>query len=293
MGDTLVFMQDGMNLDHASDPTTALSRLKRPHTQRGNSDTRLLLEAGLELLNEALDKASSAGKLATFRWPSRKQVVKRFNRHTGLQMSKAVFDDKWASAGDFATDLIAWALHRSQWSTHRTVAASAMAEIAAVGLAAGARKLATNDMAILVGAPSFRIKLLICALSSDGSSLREPIEDFYRAAIDWWGTVYRQIFRAGNRCLRPDVDLPTFAILMTAMEEGLALRLRAAPELFDEGIDSAASMLALGALGLFIGMTADPSDSATLATCADRWFGGGNSVDRLGDPRDRDGIAGH
>lgn len=256
------------------DPMAVLSRLRRPHTQRQNEDTRRLLEVGLELLNETLDERPEQGQPVSFRWPSKERVVERFNDRTGLQMSRAVLDDRWATTGDFAADLFAWALHRSQWSAHRTIAENAMAVIANTGaLSAGARELARKDMTALLGAPIFRIKLLLCAVSSVEPPFATPMEDFYAAAIDWWGTVYAAILTAGDRRLRPDVDPRTFAMLMTAMEEGLALQLRAAPQLFANGLDSAAEALALGALGLFAGMTTDRDDNTNLTDYVDAQFG--------------------
>jgi hypothetical protein len=68
------------------------------------------------------------------------------------------------------------------------------------------------------------------------------------------------------------VDVETFSTMLASMEEGLALRWRAAPSLFEDGLASAAQILAKGALGLFIGLTVPAGDTTSLEEHAGDMF---------------------
>jgi hypothetical protein len=65
--------------------------------------------------------------------------------------------------------------------------------------------------------------------------------------------VYEEILSAAGRRLRDEVDLVTFAMSMTALEEGLALRYLANPEAFKSDLTVAAKALSVGALALLAG----------------------------------------
>src|SRR3954468_12629153 len=148
------------------DPRHALMHLRRPHTQREHDDTRLLLEAGLELVTEGLgDRDGRVTATMRFPWPTRAQVVERYNEKAGLRMSKAVFEDRWATGEDFSADLLAWAMHRGQWAAHQRIADTAgsmLADTAAFAAVAG--HIALADLKVLLGATTFRVKLMICAM---------------------------------------------------------------------------------------------------------------------------------
>jgi hypothetical protein len=249
----------------------ALKHLRRPRTQRRQTETRQLLAAGLRLATEALSRQGSAvDGPVDFRWPSRKQIIDQFNRDTGLRMSKAVLEDRWATMADYYADLFIWSLHQTQWSDHQRVAvAAAPALVNAESFSAVARQVATDDLAVLLAGPSFRMKLLVCATFSATSPFHPVIADFYQAANDWWSIVYQRILDSAGLRLRPGIELASFAMLMTGLEEGLALRLLAHPPSFPQGLHEAAELLAVGALAMLHGAAVEPDKAATLFDAID------------------------
>jgi hypothetical protein len=255
------------------DPRSALVHLRRPHTQRGQQDTRLLLEAGLELVTEGLGEREGHAVMR-FPWPTRAQVVERYNAKTGLRMSKAVFEDRWATAENYNADLLSWATHRGQWATHQRIARGAAAALTdTTAFSAVAANIALADLKVLLAATSFRIKLMVCAMHRVDPAVQRALADFYDAANSWWGEVYQQILSGRGLILRPDVDLRTFTVLMTAMEEGLAVRFLAHPESFGNSIETVAGTLTTGALALVAGAATSCADGTSLRDFTDSRMG--------------------
>jgi hypothetical protein len=257
------------------DPRQALMHLRRPHTQRDHEDTQRLLVAGLELITEGMGDGDAGGTWSmTFRWPTRAQVVRRYNEKTGLRMSKAVFEDRWRTGEDFSADLLGWAMHKGQWAAHREIAATAAAMMTDTEtFAAVARHIALADVKVLLGATTFRIKLLTCSMRRVDPGIRQALAEFYIAANRWWGEVYEQILGSSGLVLRPDVELRTFAMLMTALEEGLVIRFLAHPESFGHRVEEVAEALTTGALALLGGASTDEADVIGLREFTDARMG--------------------
>jgi hypothetical protein len=197
-------------------------------------------------------------------------VVDRYNHKTGLRMSKAVFEDRWVTGLDYSADLLGWALHRGQWVKHRELASSsARALTGAESFSSTVHDIALADFKILLESTSFRIKLMICAMHVDDRRLRRALADFYGAANDWWAPVYQQILGSAGITLPADIDVPTFTILLTAIEEGLALRFLAHPESFDHNVEKVGEIFTSGALALLAGASRMSDESTTLRELVD------------------------
>jgi len=161
-------------------------------------------------------------------------------------------------------------MHRGQWAAHRRIAATAAAVLTDTDtFSTAARHIALADLNVLLGATSFRIKLLICAMRRVDPGMRQALADFYTAANAWWGEVYEQILGSGGLVLRPDVELHTFTMLMTALEEGLAVRFLAHPESFGHRVEEVAEALTVGALALIGGASTEKGDSTGLRAFTD------------------------
>jgi hypothetical protein len=176
-------------------PRMVLTHLRRPHIQGEQEDTWRLLEAGLELVTETLGRVSSdEDALVSFRWPTRARIVARFNKITDLRMSKAVFEERWSTMPKYYADLFAWALHQGQWAAHKQVASMAASALAKAGTAFDevAHHIALTDMKVLLAAPTFRIKLLICAMKQRDPSFKSVLSSYYGAANAWWDLCTRK-----------------------------------------------------------------------------------------------------
>ncbi len=203
-------------------------------------------------------------------WPTRAEVVKRYNRRTGLRRSKAVFEDRWVTGDAFNADLLAWAVHEGQWKDHRRVAAAADSGLTdTTSFSAVAQQIALADVKVLLADTTLRVKLMICAMHRVDPRMRPALAYFYAQANTWWSVVYQRILAASGLSLRPDVDLETFAMLMTAMEEGLVVRFLAHPESFGDRVDKVAEVLTIGSLALAHGAVTGIGDCTALRDFTD------------------------
>ncbi|MFI6485520.1 hypothetical protein ACIBH1_46960 [Nonomuraea sp. NPDC050663] len=252
----------------STDAMAAVTHLRRPGTQQGQHDTLLLLGVGLDLIGQALAQDSYG---LTFTWPSRAQLIKKYNMVTGLRASKGLFEDRWATMGDYYADLFAWALHPAQWVRHQQVAEKATANLrTAPSFSATARHAALLDIQALTQATSFRIKLVLCATHPIAPAHRAALRPFYQAARDWWSVVYEAVLNGSRRALRPDVPMAEFVAMMTAIEEGLVLHYLSSPQSFDRSMERLAEILATGAMALILGASAPEGDAEPLSTLCDR-----------------------
>lgn len=255
---------------------TALRFLKVPR-QRFDVRTRLLLEAGLDAISDMFQPpAIQSGLEFEMRWPTQDKVMACYRARSGDNAAtRAVFESRWASMPDFFNDLFAWALHPAQYSSHRAMADQAGPQLlAADDLAAVTRAIALAELTDLFDRPIFRMKLLICAMSAIPPILRDALALHYQAATDWWGQTYQMLLSAADLGLREDVTLERFAMVMTAIEEGLALRYAARPDDFGNDLGEVAAALATGAMSLMNGASAPSDQRESLSEYFRRRFGG-------------------
>ncbi|WP_158939269.1 hypothetical protein [Streptomyces sp. NRRL S-87] len=275
-----------------TDPMTALTRLRNPATQRADPKTRWLLEAGLDAISASFKEPRATSDLPLrVVWPTQERVVARYREHREPRATRGVLEHRWRTMSDYYCDLFTWSLHPGQYAAHRGMAQHAAPEVVgAADLAAAARAIARAELEDVFARPLFRMKLLICVMDPVAPVFRDALARFYAAATEWWSEAYRAILAAANLELRGEIGLGTFAALMTAMEEGLALRYAARPEEFGNSIENLADSLALGAMALINGSTAEPGQTTTLAELLRNRFGGVGTHDGTGPGREGGGL---
>ncbi|WP_123666220.1 hypothetical protein [Actinocorallia herbida] len=249
------------------DPLSALRHLQ-PRPSLPDDKTRLLLEAGLEAVTAAFqDRPQSQEMPLAVVWPSQDSVMERYRERVGdRRVTRAVMEYRWKCMPDFYADLFAWALHPSHYAVEQQLSQEAPGVVEAVpDFGDAAFRIARADLDTVFGTPILRIKLLICVSHPVPKAFDESLARFYEAATTWWSGAYASVIAAMGLELRPEIPLRTFATLMTAIEEGLALRYLARPAEFGHDLDALADTLAKGALALLKGSTQNPGDDTTLA----------------------------
>ncbi|GAA1126735.1 hypothetical protein GCM10009663_76170 [Kitasatospora arboriphila] len=257
----------------------ALTRLRNPATQRTDPKTQWLLEAGLAAISTSFkEKRTPAALPLNVVWPTQERVIACYREQRGdPKATRGLLDHRWRTMSDYYFDLLAWALHPGHYASHRGMAQDAARHVVGAGdLSVVARGIALAELADVFASPIFRMKLLICVMEPVAPAFHHALARYYGAATEWWSEAYRAILLAAGLELRSEIRMETFAALMSAMEEGLALRYVACPEEFDHDIEKLAHSLALGALALINGATAEPGDATTLAEYLQRRFGRGD-----------------
>jgi hypothetical protein len=210
----------------------ALESLRRPERQRQDVKTLHLLLASLDAVTATFqERGRSEPATVNPLWPTQDRVMSFYRARSGERnASRAVFETQWATMPDYLSDLFRWALHPAQYAAHQAMAAGAAGALLTAGDLTGATtEIAQTELEDLLSRPIFRMKLLICTSQPVTPMFRAALALHYRAATDWWSGAYAALLQAAGLRLRPDVPMESFAALMTAMEEGLALRFAADP----------------------------------------------------------------
>lgn len=207
-------------------------------------------------------------------WPVQATVINCYNARRTDRTTRSAFEHRWPKMDYYYCDLFTWALHPSQYATHRDMAQNAIPQaIGAIDLNEVAQAVAMTELTDVFARPLFRMKLLANVMDPVAPMLHSAFTVYYTSATDWWSGAYQALLDAAGLKLRPEVEMRTFAALMTAMEEGLAIRYAACPDDFGNDLNNVARTLATGALALLNGATAEPGDDTTLAQHLQRRFG--------------------
>lgn len=269
-----------MPLAEIEDLSTTLTRIAR-RTQvarrRCANDrlTRALVAAGLSLIEQQfvenvsseLEEDEGRGLL---RFISQGAVVKEAQRlFPSLNLSKAVLRDRWMYHPQFIADLLTLAIRDRHWSLR------VANDVAANMLLDDQKSLskAIHEVSIVdlqdSQTPSYRFQLVASATAERDPVVREALHDLYQTITGAWATVYGQTLVARGLQLRPGFTLDMLTDILSAVAEGLALRMLADPERKIIDTDHQTSLLGTAAIALSIAVI-DPGDKLSLEQVLDR-----------------------
>ncbi|MGH3915517.1 MAG: hypothetical protein ACRDTC_19235 [Pseudonocardiaceae bacterium] len=132
-----------------------------------------------------------------------------------------------------------------------------------------------QDLRLLTKAPAMRFLFLFAAFADRDPVVGDAITRFYRENTKAWGAVYAGFFRTHGLKLRPGLSLNDFTILLSAVADGLALRMvgdHATLGFNREGESRRHSLLGTAVLALALACV-DPGDGQTLEEAADAMVG--------------------
>lgn len=216
------------------------STRKTPEARKrlaNDEHTRAFLEAGLSLIAQQLDAAdesqSEEGDGETqrpfFEWLSRKKVIQQaVGANESLVPTDGMFRDRWPYQEDYIEDLLAYSLWDRHWSPHVTTALGARDTLTSeLDFVKAIHEVAYQDLCVLLDGPAYKISLIAAATAGGDPLIRDAIAANYRMVGPLWGELYAATFKARGLRLRPGVLLEDLTDMLTALVDGLGIRLLA------------------------------------------------------------------
>ncbi|MFD9890965.1 hypothetical protein ACFWY9_16595 [Amycolatopsis sp. NPDC059027] len=263
--------REGERVDDLSDVVRNVHRRTEAVRSRlaNHPLTRAYLEAGVRLLDREFfaAEAPAEGFTRPLSTLTRENVIAEvangpaeLPRHGTL----GSFRDRWAYFPDYLSDLARYTLRIQRWSPHH-LSDQATPALSDGDFVAAVEEIAYRDMASIAGggATALRFRFLLTALTGQDEQLREAMTSVYRDITTRWATMCESVLTARGLQLRPGVTFEDLTVLLTALAEGLALRVSAEPEARILDHDKRQSVLGVAAMALFAGCV-DPGDGRPL-----------------------------
>jgi len=244
--------------------------------------TREYLEAGLRLIAKQL-RAENAQETdgevddgefddqarPFFDWLSQNKVIDEVaSGELGLHGSAGTLRDRWPFRSDYIEDLLTYSLWVRHWAPHVEMAEAAIEPLAtAEDFVEAVHLLAYYDLELLRDSPTYRLSLIAAAVADRDTTARMAIGEMYQTLHRTWRELYDRTLSTRGMRLRPDITLDDVAILLSAMIEGLRLRMTADPDTPILDAERQRSLLGIGVLGLIAGCV-DPGDGRPVEAVA-------------------------
>ena len=227
-----------------------------------NEMTRELLEAGMRLVtdqfkpgqppnqDEPIDDASPF-----FEWLSIARVTAEVaNGSKGLQATDEIFRDRWPHRAGYIEDLLACSLWARHWSLHISMAAESK-ELLTTGsdFVQAIHQIAYNDLRVVLDSPAYRISLIAAAMADRNPTIHDVMGDTYKLVTETWASLYQATLEARGLRLRPGISLTELTDMLTALAEGIGLRLITDPNAGLIDHERQQSLLGKAALALAVG----------------------------------------
>ena len=264
------------------DLSVVLKRLMSRHSStRKSADSRRrlandgltqeYLEAGLRLIGKQLRAEKPAEEpdeeefddqaRPFFDWLSQNKVIDEVaHGEVGLHGSAGTLRDRWPFRSDFIEDLLTYSLWVRHWAPHVEVAESAIEPLAnAEDFVEAVHLLAYYDLMLLSESTTYRLSLIAAATAERDTTARQAMGEMYHILHGTWRELYDRTLRTRGMRLRPDISIDDVAVLLSAMTEGLRLRMTSDPTTQIVDAERQRSLLGLGALALIAGCV-DPGD---------------------------------
>jgi hypothetical protein len=205
-----------------------------------NSDlTKDYLEAGLNLIaaqcaapahtDDDTEDSNEAGR-PFFAWLSRELVVNEVTRRRGIQATAGSLRDRWYEQPDYVEDLLSYALWSQHWSLHVSNAQESKDLLTSdPDFVCAIHVVAYNDLCILLKNPAYRVSLIAAAVADRDSTVKEAVGESYQTVRASWQQLYEATLAARGLKLRPGVSFAELTDILTALAEGIGMRMLADP----------------------------------------------------------------
>lgn len=226
-----------------------------------------LLEAGVRLIERELDR----GDPLLARWLSYDQVTTEVNRRGNWPkpITAGARRDRWPDSADYIRDVVAYAI-RAGYAGHYLAGTGHEREnlLGNADLSRAIHDASYADLTMAVTMTATRIQLISAAVAGDkGEGTGAALADMYKAIGDTWTPIYAGVLRSLGAELRPGFTIDDLTCILTAVSEGLQLRMLGDPNcpVIDHG--QRTTLLGKAALAMFL-------------SCVDH-FGDGKSLEEL------------
>jgi hypothetical protein len=203
--------------------------------------TKEYLEAGIRLITAQFQGephgngdgggADQSERRPFFDWLSQSMIVKEVSRgRLGLKGNVGTLRDRWPYHPHYIEDLLSYAL----WSRHyamRVATAEESRDLLATApdLVEAIHLVAYRDLCVLLGSPAFRVSLIAAATADRDVVVRRAITESYRLVGESWSALYQATLAARGLRLRSGVTLTDLTDMLTALAEGIGMRMLSDP----------------------------------------------------------------
>jgi hypothetical protein len=204
-----------------------------------SSLTKEYLEAGLQLIatqckaKEPADITDTASKEAGrpfFEWLSRSLVVGEVSNRLGIQATDGSLRDRWYEHPDYIEDLLSYALWSRHWSLHVSNAQESKDLLASdPDFVRAIHLVAYKDLCVLLDNPAYRVSLIAAAVADRDPTVKEAVGESYRVVGESWQNLYEETLTARGLKLRPGVSFADLTDILTALAEGIGMRMLSDP----------------------------------------------------------------
>lgn len=248
--------------------------------------TRMYLQAGLRLLEQQVvagDEDPAPGESASLphpflAWMSRSRIAAETTNEpeeSGLPRkgTAAGLRDRWEPHSDFISDILQVALTGDTWGKALSGNDALWRALAEQSDFPGViEEVAYLGVTALEASAGFRVQLLAIAMAQRDAQVQASLQDLYGAIIRNRVDLLRQTLEARGLALRPGMSFELLSEFLSAMTEGLAIRLVVDPQAPVIDHDSRNSLLGLGALAVMVGSIDFDGDGLSLREFLHRSF---------------------
>ncbi|WP_020499319.1 hypothetical protein [Sciscionella marina] len=243
--------------------------------------TRAYLEAGVRLLDREFD-ASLDGTdrfvrpLGTLTRDTVIAEVGNGPAELPRQGTVGSFRDRWSYFPDYVADPARYTLREYHSAPANVLARTAAGKLLDKEFAAAVHEIGYESTVIARDSTALRFRFLAVALAAQDEHIRETMTRLYHDITDTWQQLCSDVFAARGLRLRDGIGFTDLATILTALNEGLALRDAHSPGTGILDDERRRSLVGLAALALFAG-AADTGDGRSVAGNAEHIAGKNDS----------------
>jgi hypothetical protein len=224
--------------------------------------TKLMLEAALRLMAREFEPETVETNVsqegdhtsAFFSWLSYAKVAEEAQREGNEWINPSKIRDRWPFSDAFIEDLLSYSLWEKHWRVNIEAAETSAEELASASdLAAAIHAASYRETKTVLSHSNFPVSLVMTAIGERYPFLREAMGKSYDLLHRQWVPIYRELFHAYGLTLRPGVTFEELADILSALSEGIAIRIKADPQATFVDDDRQRSLLGRAALMLIAG----------------------------------------
>jgi hypothetical protein len=252
---------------------SGLMRAARRKTDAGRRQlandelTREYLEAGRRLIDAQLGpgEGDDPEDRPLFRWLSQRAVIDEVARAgRRLRGSEGTFRDRWPYQPDFISDVLAYSLRQAHWQVFVDSTAEARERLAdAEDVIRAVHDAAYEDLTVSLRSPENRTWLIGAAMAGRDEIARTTLREMYRVGTSAWQEAYEKAAAARGLRMRPGVTIEDLNYIVTAVSEGIQIRLMVEEDGRAIDHERRTSLLGVAALAL-LAACVDPGDGLSL-----------------------------
>ncbi|MGH3622301.1 MAG: hypothetical protein ACRDQ5_10990 [Sciscionella sp.] len=194
--------------------------------------TRAYLEAGMRILEQEFFEENIAEDnmrrpLSTLTREAVLAEAANGSDPLPIRPGEGSLRDRWEYFSDYIGDLVRYALRGSYWIPHLELAESSVQLLhrSDVSFSAIVHEVAYQSAALGVDSTASRFRFLVTAMADQNPTVQEALAGVYAKSTNRWKIAYSAILADRGIKLRPGISLDEITMILTAVAEGLGLRM--------------------------------------------------------------------